>query len=111
MTLESKLSKIEQALTAIPNLNVYHYLRPKLSAPFCVWQEDSESSSLEADNHKREQAIGGSVDYFTKTEYDPMVDNIQEALNSIDGCGWTYNSVQYEEETELIHHEWNWSVL
>lgn len=111
MTLQSKLEKIEQALTSIEGLRVYHYLRPQLPTPFCVWQEDSETSSLEADDHKGEQAIGGSIDYFTQEEYDPMVDCIQEALNTTEGCGWSYNSVQYEDETELIHHEWVWRII
>lgn len=111
MTLQTKLEKIENALTSIDDLSVYHYLRPKLSAPYCVWQEDSENDALQSDNHKDEQSIYGSVDYFTKEEYDAMADAIQEALNNTEGVYWTYNSVQYEEDTELIHHEWTWSVI
>lgn len=111
MNLQNKIMKIEEALTSIEGLSVYHYLRPQLKAPFCVWQEDSESNSLEANNHKGEQAIGGTIDYFTQTEYDNMVETIQETLNKIEGCGWTLNSVQYEDETELIHYEWYWNVI
>lgn len=110
MTLQSKLEKIENALTSIEGLKVYHYLRPQLDAPFCVWQEDGESSSLESDLNKEEQALSGSVDLFTLTEYDPLADDIQQALNSIDTCVWALNSVQYEEDTELIHHEWVFSI-
>lgn len=109
--LQTKLEKIENALTSIEGLSVYHYLRPRLSAPFCVWQEDGESDALWTGNHKAEQAVSGSLDYFTSQEYDTMVDEIQAALNSIEGCGWSYNSVQYEDETNLIHHEWVWRVI
>lgn len=111
MNSQDKLLKIEEALTSIQGLRVYHYLRPQLKAPFCVWQEDSESGSLESDNHKGEQAIGGTIDYFTQTEYDEMIDAIQDALNTIDGCGWGLNSVQYEDDTELIHYEWYWNII
>lgn len=111
MSLMNKISKIEEALTSINGLSVYHYLRPQLKAPFCIWQEDGEAGSLESDNHKGEQAISGSVDYFTQSEYDGMIDDIQEALNSVEGCGWSLNSVQYEDETELIHYEWTWTVI
>lgn len=110
MTLQSKLEKIENALTSIEGLAVYHYLRPQLKAPFCVWQEDAENGSLEADLNKEEQAISGTVDLFTKLEYDPLNDAIQGALNTIENCAWSLNSVQYEEDTELIHYEWSFTV-
>lgn len=111
MNSQTKIMKVEQALTSIEGLRVSHYLRPQLQPPFCVWQEDGEASSLQGDNHKGEQAISGTVDYFTQTEYDPMIDTIQDVLNATEGLGWSMSSVQYEDETDLIHYEWNWSVL
>lgn len=105
------LKKVADALTSISDLRVYHYWRPEMNAPFCVWAEDGESSSLEANNHKREQAIGGAIDYFTKVEYDEQIDKIQHALNGVEGLGWKLNSVQYEEETNLIHYEWRFTVI
>lgn len=105
-----KLAKIENALASIEGLKVYHYLRPQLKAPFCVWAEDGENSSLEADLHKEEQALSGTVDLFTKTEYDPLNDEIQSALNTIENCAWALSSVQYEDDTELIHYEWEFNI-
>lgn len=110
MTLQDKLSKIRDALVAIDGLRVYHYWRPRLPVPFCVWAEEGESSDLSADNHKREQALEGYVDYYTQTEFDPAADAIQGALNSVEMCGWSYDSVQYEDETGLIHHSWRFTV-
>lgn len=113
MTMFSKLNKIETALVTLASDvddKIYHYFRPQLEAPYIVWQEDSEASSLEADVHKQEQAISGTVDFYTKTEYDPIVDKIQEALNTVETCAWALNSVQYEDETDLIHYEWTWNV-
>jgi hypothetical protein len=37
------------------------------------------------------------------------LDNIQAALNSL-RIPWRLNSVQYEDETNLIHYEWTWEV-
>ena len=107
----SKLLKIKDALTSINNLKVYHYWRPKLEAPFCVWQEDGEGESLWTSNHQAEQVISGTIDYYTRTEFDSNVDNIQNALNSTEGLGWSLNSIQYEDETNLIHYEWVFEVM
>lgn len=110
MTLQNKLERIGAAIAAIVP-NTYHYWRPLQQAPYCIWAEDSESSALNASNRKEEQAVSGWLDYYTKTEFDPAVDQIQEALNGFDfPFGWAYESIQYEEDTNLIHHSWSWSV-
>ena len=79
-----------------------------MEPPFCVWAEDGENG-FNAGNRKAEQAITGTVDYYTLQEYDPTLDNIQAALNSL-RIPWQLNSVQYEDETNLIHYEWTWEV-
>lgn len=56
-----------------------------------------------------EQAITGTTDYFTRDEFDPAIDRIQDANQSL-GIAWRLNSVQYEDDTELIHYEWSWEV-
>ena len=109
-TLQSKLQKIETALTAISNLDVYHYYRFNKKLPYCIWEEVTEASGLEADDHKGEQAIQGAVHYFTRTEYDPMCDSIQEALDGAEDVYWRYDAVDFEEETNTIHHTWQFVV-
>lgn len=109
-----QIDSIREALTAIENLNVYHYGAPSNEAlPYCVWYEDGEASSLEADNHKAEQAIGGYIDYYTKTEGDANVDEIQAALNGVENCSWTYESTIFGDvdDSETIHHVLSWRVL
>lgn len=106
----SKLIELRDALNEIDGLKVYHYWRPRLQAPFCVWQEEGEGDSVWGDNHKKEQVITGTIDYFTLTEYDPMVDAIQNQLNSIEVLGWELDTVMYEDETNLIHYSWNWEI-
>lgn len=106
MTLTSKLERIANELASIEGLKLYHYWRPHLEAPYAIWYEESESESLEANNHKAEQSIHGFLDYFTKQEFDEMVDIIQYKLNEIENLGWELSFVQYEDETNLIHYTW-----
>lgn len=108
MTLRDKLMTFAVNLTAVSS-DVYHYFRPpKKPAPFIVWHEDAEEGSFSAGNRKAEQIIHGRVDLYTKTEFDPLADDIQSALLNLDGCGWVLDSVQYEDETGLIHLSWQW---
>lgn len=108
--MQSLLLKIKEALTSIDGLKVYHYWHTRMEAPFCVWAESAEGDSLWSSNHKKEQVITGTVDYYTKTEFDPIVDEIQNALNSVEVLGWNLDSVLYEDETTLIHYTWSWEI-
>lgn len=109
--MTSKLMKINSLLTGIEGLKVYHYWRPRLVAPFCIWAEDGEGESLHTNNKKSEQVISGSIDYFTLTEFDTNIDRIQEALNETEDVAWYLSSVQYEDTTNLIHYEWMFEVI
>lgn len=104
------LSEIKTELVKV-TANCYHYRRPVNGAKsgYIVWQEDSEEGSLETDNIKTEQQLHGTVDYFTLTEFDTTIDSIQSALNGI-MCGWRLLAVDYEDETNLIHYEWEFWV-
>ena len=107
----SKLNKVKNALTSIEGLKVYHYWHPRLEAPFCIWAEDGEGDSLWSSNHMAEQIISGTIDYYTKTEFDTMVDSIQNSLNQVEGLGWNLVTVMYENETNLIHYSWDFEVI
>ena len=63
---------------------------------------------MEADNKKAEQGIAGTVDLYTLTEYDGNIELIQAKLDSIENLSYRINSIQYEEDTNLIHYEWRW---
>ena len=103
--LNEILRGVKTALLTVTD-KVYHYRRPPdLKEKYIVWAEDSEAESMDAENRKAEQQIHGTIDYFTRTEFDANVDRIQEALNAA-GIGYRINSVQYEDETNLIHYEW-----
>lgn len=113
MTLQQKLKRIGDALAAAVPVT-YHYWRPQMNPPFCVWAEDGEDGSFYADNTKAEQVLTGYVDYYTLTEYDPAVDTIQETMFELQtnlAFGWALSSVDFDEETNLIHYQWTWSVV
>lgn len=109
MSLTEKLKYISLALTAV-NKNVFHYRRPSNFDGAIIWQEDSEDGSVHFDNHLAEQVIHGTIDYFTKKEFDSVIDDIQTVLDRSSHIGFDLNSIQYEDETGLIHYEWNFWV-
>lgn len=109
-SLQDNLKTIRDALNGTSaSGSVYHFTRPVDKERWVVWQEDGESQSHEANNRKVEQQIHGTIDCYTQEEFDPLLDEIQEALNEA-GVGWSLLSVQYEDETNLIHYEWEFYV-
>ena len=101
-----RFDALKNALLAVTS-KCYHYVPPEnVTGAYIVWAEDGQAASTWADGQMQEQAIEGTVDYFTKSEYDTTVEAIQSALNGI--CSWRLNSVQYETETGYMHYEWVW---
>ena len=109
----SQLNKIKSVLLTLkdehPEVSVSHFTALRKTAPYIVWAEDSETSSVEGDDHKIQQAIQGTIDLFTKIENDALIDAIQEALITA-RISFYLNSVQYEEDTQYIHYEWVFTV-
>ena len=91
------------------DIPVYHYFKAGTEDKYIVWAEDSEGSSSYADDKKENQSIQGTIDYFTKTEYDPIVQVIQDKLNSAD-ISWRLNTILYEQDTGYIHYEWTFEI-
>ena len=114
MSIQTKLETLSNALVSEFTVNgnvtldIFHSFRPSQNPPYIIWEEIGDNG-LGADNSREDQAIRGTLDYFTKTEFDGNIDKIQAALES-SGAAWYLNSVQYEEETALIHYEWVWEV-
>lgn len=67
---------------------------------------DQEGASLEADGQKVNQAPQGTVDLFSKSNDRETMQAVQAVLDALDGCAWYLNSVQYEDDTRLLHWEW-----
>lgn len=108
MSLQSKLYQLGVAFAGITS-HCYHYYRAVKNTPCIIWAESGEEESFHSDNGKREQRIIGTVHLFTKTEFDPLADAVQTTLANL-GATWSLSSVQYEDETNLIHFEWAWGI-
>lgn len=108
ISLQNKLRQMGDAFAKLTD-NVYHYFRPIKKMPAIIWAEEGEAVSFNSNNRKSCQNISGSVDLFTKTEFDPLIDDVQEALENLE-VAWSLNSVQYEDDTNTIHYEWVWEV-
>lgn len=106
LSLQDKLERLKTALVSVTGTKTYHYFRPRLEAPYLIWAESHEERNATSDNHKDAQTIFGTIDYYTRTEFDGTIDAIQNAVNGVDGIAWQLNSVQFEEQTNLIHYEW-----
>ena len=104
-----KLSDLRDALLTITS-DTFHYYARKKPDQYIVWAEDGEAGSDSSDDEKADQVLQGTIDYFTKAEFDPNFDFIQNKLNSLD-ISWRLNSVQYEEATGYIHYEWLWELV
>lgn len=89
---------------------VFHYFASGQTGSYIVWAEDSEGNSVHADDGKTTQVIQGTIDYFTKTEFDSVVEQIQEKLNETE-ISWRLNSIQHERDTGYIHYEWIFEVI
>lgn len=102
------LDEIKDALLTV-GVPVSRYTAFEQPDNYIVWAEDNQADSVWADGKMQEQAIEGTIDYFTKTENDPNVQKIQDSLNN-GNISWRLNSVQYEEDTKYIHYEWTYQV-
>lgn len=111
-SLMNTLKGIHDELNKVEGTSFYHYRRPtNIKSEYGVWAEDGEANSFKANNHKAEQQIHGTVDYYTLNEFNPILDDIQEALDNVTPGGWFLASVQYEDDTNLIHYEWEFEVV
>ena len=99
-----KLKEIRDFLLGI-TLNVYHYKAWQQPDTYIVWAEDGESDAVHGDNRKEKQILDVTIDVFTKTEYDPLIEQLQEAFNDR-GIPFELLSIQYEDDTGYIHYEY-----
>ena len=87
--------------------DISHYERMK-SSRYLVWQE-YDRDDLVAESAHRERVVIGTTDLFTKTEFDEAAEALEASMTA-HGIAWEKTSVQYEDETGFIHHEWTWEV-
>ena len=80
------------------------------SERYFVWQEESENDCI-LDGRHAEKAVPGSTDLFTKQEFDPWKDQMEQAFDNAPDILWRLNSIQFEEDTGFWHYEWLWTVV
>ena len=109
-SLQNRLKAFGVKLADVTGAKTYHYHAPnRPKAPYTVWVEDGEGDgSFSADTTKAEQNIHIYVDYFTLTEFDQVVDDIQDLL--CESSEWRLNDVMHEDETNLIHYAWEVNI-
>lgn len=102
------LNDIKNALLTVTN-KVYHHDATGAKGNYIVWAEDGSGDTVFADGVMQEQVITGTIDYFTKIEYDPLFGAIQDALKTA-GIPFRLESIQHESDTKYIHYEWSFEV-
>lgn len=100
--------RIIAAHTAVTD-SVSHAQRLQ-SDRYFVWQEDGANDFLANGKHA-EKAVTGTTDLYTKIEFDPWKEALEQSLDSDAHIWWAVNSVQFEEDTGFYHYEWAWEVL
>lgn len=101
------LRKLRDALLSVSS-KVYHF-EAQGELPYIVWAEEGQSAASYGDGVMGRQVLTGTIDYYTKDEYDAGVWLIQDALNKI-GIGWRLNSIQLEDDIGVVHYEWVWNM-
>lgn len=97
-------------LLALPG-SVYHFEAPETArAPYLVWAEDTQAGVQHANNTMIHQALQGTIDLYTRSEYDLLFNKVQQAL-TVHHIPFRLNSIQREQETKLIHYEWVWEAV
>jgi hypothetical protein len=104
-----KLEEVRDVFLSVLPEATFHYEARSKSDKYIVWAEDSPGDTVFADDELDERAIEGTVDYYTKTEYDPTVKQIENAMDNSE-MSWRLSSIQHEEDTGYIHYEWIWQV-
>lgn len=64
-------------------------------------------NALRAGDATAEKVLEGTIDWFTRSSASTMPGEVESLLNRL-GASWYLNSVQYEDDTGLLHYEWVW---
>ena len=103
------LTDLSDALVAV-TAKTYHGAAPgDVTGAYIVWAEDGQADAVHGDNQMLIQVLTGTIDLYTQTEFDPLMQTVQAALNVL-GIGWRLNSIQYEDGTGYWHYEWVWEM-
>ena len=86
-----------------PNLNMLGVREPNIYGR-------QTFADLEEYIRSEAEKLGLDVTLYQSNHEGDLVDAIQNAFNAAE-IGFRLNSVEYEDETRLIHYEWEWWVV
>ena len=109
--VNDKLRLIQNLLVNVAGDIVFHYRRPASMKRFVTWQEDAEDNQFSANNRSQEICLTGTIDLFTPVEYAQLVDDITSAFAQATRAKAQLTMVDYEDEPNLIHHQWTFWVV
>lgn len=72
--------------------------------PYGVISLEGQEDSDAGDDRITHQALRGSIDLFVPNKLPTYPKMVQDAINGV--VPWRLNSVQFEDDTGLIHWEW-----
>lgn len=103
------LQNLDAALKTVLPGAVFHFEAHKQTDKYIKWAEDGQADAVNGGNRMQAQTMTGTVDYFTRTEFDPDVQRIQKAMSDAK-IPWKLESIQKEDDTGYIHYEWVWQI-
>lgn len=102
-----------ELLHALENTGIrfaaYAWATPPQDAAWGVVAIDG-GFSLAGDDTHAEDALEGTIDLFTRRLSAADFEAVSNCLHGLDIC-YRLNSVQYEQDTRLLHYEWVWQSV
>lgn len=98
------------ALSALPIPFAEYEWATRPTSDFGVVALDVGYSKGASDNGTRYEVLEGSVDLFLHAKNAEKVASVETVLETVCKSSWELNSVQYEEDTRLLHYEWVFRV-
>lgn len=104
------MNKLETALTAT-GFPFAHFAFVKApEETYLVWGETG-AEPLRTGGHQAERITYGNLDCFTRDGSGLPMQKVEAELNKIEHFAFRLDSIQFEEETGLIHYAWDWSMV
>lgn len=104
---------MEELISLLKTLTdkLYHHTAPPNAVPpYIVYGEQGQGEILSADDQQDEYSTTVTIDIFSKTEKEPLFQQVYSVLNNND-ISFYLKSVQYEQDTGLIHYEYEADVV
>lgn len=104
---------MEELISLLKTLTdkLYHHTAPPNAVPpYIVYGEQGQGEILSADDQQDGYSMTVTVDIFSKKGKEPLFKQVYDTLND-NYISFYLKSVQYEEDTGLIHYEYETDVI